>query len=243
MNTSNMNINTRRSFPVGGCLLCLIFLLTPALHADWLVTREGQRIQTEGPWKVKGRMVVFTSDRGTLSSIRLDEVDLEASEKATSPSAQSNPPGNGTGTAARRQRPSVMVLTNQDVARGEDGAVGAEGVAERLRLAQQLKDLTSALALVNWQDTPQGIRDVMETQFEWMMDRRIRDIRLSEVDVDTSLNKTVDGVVYEPNVDVTHEMVIEFIPDPDSKELTLSLYVGQILGSYFIAAARPAEGY
>lgn len=217
----------------------LLLAAAPAVQADWLVTREGQRIRTEGPWKVKGRMVVFTSDRGTLSSIRLDEVDLEASEQETARATRSAPSAEA--ATKGQPKPSVMILTNQDVARGEAGAVGAEGVVENLRLAHQLKNLTSALALVNWQDTPQGIRDVMETQFEWMMERRIRDIRLNEVDPDTTLTQTVDDVVYEPNVDVSHEMIIDFVPDPDSKELTLSLYVGDILGSYFIAAARPAE--
>ncbi len=228
----------RQTLPVVAFLLLAV---APAVEADWLVTREGQRIRTAGPWKVKGRTVVFTSDHGTLSSMRLEEVDLEASEQETTRMAQ-NAASREVNTEGHT-RPSVMTLTNQDVARGESGAVGAEGVVEKLRLAHQLKDLTSALALVNWQETPQGIRDVMETQFEWMMERRIRDIRLSEVSADTALNKTVDDVVYEPNVDVSHQLVIDFVPDPDSKELTLSLYVGDILGSYFIAAARPAEDF
>lgn len=51
--------------------------------ADWLVVREGGRIETRGGWKVQGKMVVFTRADGTLSSLRLSEVDLPASEQAT----------------------------------------------------------------------------------------------------------------------------------------------------------------
>lgn len=224
-------------------IILALWLIMPisASHADWLITQDGQRIQTQGDWKVKGRMVVFTSDRGTLSSIRLDEVDLEASEKMTANADRlASEPQTPEDTP---QRPSVMILTNEDIARGEGGAGGAEALVARLRQAHQFKDLPGTFSLVNWQDTPQGIRDVMETQFEWMMERRIRDIRLNEVVEDEALVKEVDGTTFEPNVDVSHEMVIDFIPDPDADELVLKLYVGELLGSHFIAAARPVEDY
>ncbi len=57
-------------------VLFLLAMTSPAA-ADWLVTKDGARIETEGPWKTKGAMVVFTSAKGTLSSLRLDEIDLE----------------------------------------------------------------------------------------------------------------------------------------------------------------------
>lgn len=65
--------------------LVLMGILAAAapLQADWLVTREGGRVETQGAWKVKGKLVVFTQVDGTLSSLRLTEVDLEASQKAT----------------------------------------------------------------------------------------------------------------------------------------------------------------
>lgn len=50
---------------------------------DVLVTRDGSQVETEGPWEVKGRLVVFHQPNGTLVSMRLSEVDLEASEEAT----------------------------------------------------------------------------------------------------------------------------------------------------------------
>ena len=43
------------------------------LQADWLVTRDGARIETKGAWKVDGRRVLFTVPNGTLSMIRTDE--------------------------------------------------------------------------------------------------------------------------------------------------------------------------
>lgn len=55
--------------------------------ADWLVTREGARVETRGPWQAKGKLLVFTLPDGKLSSLRLSEVDLEASRRATEEAA------------------------------------------------------------------------------------------------------------------------------------------------------------
>jgi len=53
-------------------------------RADWLVTREGGKVETRGPWQIKGTLVVFTrADDGSLSSLRATEVDLDASAKLT----------------------------------------------------------------------------------------------------------------------------------------------------------------
>jgi hypothetical protein len=63
-------------------LLLLLAAAAPA-GADWLVTRAGGRVETQGPWQVKGKLVVFKGANGTLASLRLAEVDLPASENAT----------------------------------------------------------------------------------------------------------------------------------------------------------------
>lgn len=94
-------------------LLILQILLATSASADWLQTQDGAKIETEGPWKVRGSMVVFTSPGGTLSSIRLSEVDLDASAIATVEakaveSAPPPPPVKGK---------AVLVLTDKDVAR------------------------------------------------------------------------------------------------------------------------------
>lgn len=57
-------------------------LLLPAA-ADWLVTRDGDRIETAGPWRVENRLVVFERPDGSYASMRLSELDLEASERLT----------------------------------------------------------------------------------------------------------------------------------------------------------------
>ena len=57
--------------------------LAGAALGDWLVTRDGHRIETEGPWRVEGARVLFHSLGGTLHSIELSEIDLEASRRLT----------------------------------------------------------------------------------------------------------------------------------------------------------------
>ena len=71
-----------------GLVPLLAVLLLPAggaspAGAEWLVTREGGRVEIQGKPQVKGKLVVFTRADGTLSSLRLAEVDLEASERVT----------------------------------------------------------------------------------------------------------------------------------------------------------------
>lgn len=63
--------------------IALIALCAGTAGADWLVMNDGSRLETRGAWKVKGPMVVFTLPNGTLSSLRADEIDLDASAVAT----------------------------------------------------------------------------------------------------------------------------------------------------------------
>jgi hypothetical protein len=80
-------------------------------HADWLVTREGGRVETKGPWQIKGKLVVFTrADDGVLASLRGTEVDLDASAKATADAkiqAAAPPP-------AEAPQKKIAVLTDKD---------------------------------------------------------------------------------------------------------------------------------
>ena len=52
---------------------------SPGEPADWLVTRAGERIEIDGPWRLEGERVYFRTSAGTLSVIRASELDLEAS--------------------------------------------------------------------------------------------------------------------------------------------------------------------
>ncbi|MBP9146586.1 MAG: hypothetical protein KBF21_11560 [Thermoanaerobaculia bacterium] len=72
----------RRSL-VGGSLWSLLFLLPAIAPADWLVLQTGERIETKGAWTVKGKQVVYTTPEKLLRSLRLSEVNLEASTQAS----------------------------------------------------------------------------------------------------------------------------------------------------------------
>ena len=107
------------------CFFAAWTMLASAAAADWLITADGRAIETRGPWKVEGRVVVFTDTTGALSSVRLDDVDLEASETAT---ADGGPRRTDPAPAAEpenSEREPVLVLTNADVPRGtEDRPAG-----------------------------------------------------------------------------------------------------------------------
>ncbi len=66
-----------------GAIVAALLLWSAAAEADWLVLRDGARLEVNGPWKISGRQVVFTAPDGKLSSLRADQVDLEASARAT----------------------------------------------------------------------------------------------------------------------------------------------------------------
>ena len=82
--------------PTAGLALALLLLFAPLAAADVLVTRDGARIATKGAWEVKGNQVLFHQPNGTLSALRLADVDLDAStaatEKAKNPPAPEPPP-------------------------------------------------------------------------------------------------------------------------------------------------------
>ncbi len=73
--------------------------LASGAAADWLVASDGSRIETTGPFKVEGKLVIFTLPNGTLGSLPLSEVDLEASRCADRASCRRRP-------ACRRAGPS-----------------------------------------------------------------------------------------------------------------------------------------
>ena len=90
-------------------------LLAAPLGADWLVTRDGGRVETDGPWTVKGRQVVFTLPSGTLASLRLDDVDLEASEAATAEVATGAKETEDGEPAMEESASPIAVITNDSL--------------------------------------------------------------------------------------------------------------------------------
>ena len=95
-----------------------VLLAAPAA-GDWLVMRDGTRLETDGAWEVKGRQVIFTRPGGALAALRLADVDLDASTEATEAAvAAEQAPGAPEATASVPQatrRPSRLVLTNDDI--------------------------------------------------------------------------------------------------------------------------------
>lgn len=75
-----MRNSTRwRASAIGAALL----VVAAGARADWLVLRDGSRLEVKGTWKVSGKQIVFTALDGKLSSLRTDLVDLDASARAT----------------------------------------------------------------------------------------------------------------------------------------------------------------
>ena len=110
--------------------------------AEHLVLNDGQRVETRGPWRVEGPLVVFTRAGGSFSSVRLSSVDLAASRAASAPPASAPPPA----PAESREAPAparkpVLVLTNKDVPR----AAGARGAAARLAEPEEARRLARRL--------------------------------------------------------------------------------------------------
>lgn len=126
-------------------LLVAAALAAAPAAADWLVMKDGGRIETKGPWSVEGRRVLFTQPNGTLSVLRADEVDLDQSAVVTAAeveaarkAAEPAPP------VAASTRPPVLRLTEKDIPPSpeEGGAVEGEAAAEGE--SQPAADLTVA---------------------------------------------------------------------------------------------------
>ncbi len=103
-------------------LITLVFVSLFALwpsgsHGDWLVTSEGEVIETRGPWHEKGASIVFTGANGVLSSLRSSAIDLEASRQLTRRGGPlENVEKTERSVKVERAQP-VLVLKDGDVAR------------------------------------------------------------------------------------------------------------------------------
>lgn len=125
--------------PTAAALAAALFALAAAApaSADWLVTRQGGRVETKGTWQTKGKLVVFTLPDGKLSSLRLSEVDLDASRRATeeAAAAQASPASPAPPAPPREAK---VVLTDESFrraappppAQAAPGDPGKEGDAE-----------------------------------------------------------------------------------------------------------------
>ena len=141
---------------------CIVAALP--VSGDWLIGRDGERIETRGPWKVKRSSVVFTAANGALSSLRLADVDLEASEKATAEAAA------GTSTPEPRadkpvKRSPVLVLTNDDVGRAAEPSVEETESSDEPEVAEPIATSSSQeesppIEVISWRSEERGTRGV-----------------------------------------------------------------------------------
>ena len=72
-------------FVRGVFFACVAFLLAAqgSARADWLVTVEGELIETQSEWRVVDGEVIFTGVDGEERRLALESVDLEASRETT----------------------------------------------------------------------------------------------------------------------------------------------------------------
>lgn len=112
----------RRPWALATTVLLAAFAAPAA--ADWLVTREGGRVETRGTWTVKGKQVVFTRADGQLASLRVADIDWAASEQATGKARETPPPEPA--PAAEEKKESRWVLTDSDFERSGHPAAPAE---------------------------------------------------------------------------------------------------------------------
>ena len=112
-------------------LLVAASLLASPAASDWLVTRDGSRIETLGPWQVKGSQVVFTLPGGRLSALRAADVDLEASGLATRAAASAAEAAEAAAEPAprTRSRRPVRAFTNDNLTRRPDAGPEGDPVA------------------------------------------------------------------------------------------------------------------
>lgn len=152
------------------CLLAgSLWMAAPApAAADWLVTRDGGRVETEGTWKVQGKRVVFTAKDGTLASLRLTEVDLDASRQATTAAEHSK--GERAAQAAAPPKKSVRVLTDKDfpkpapppVPEGTDPAAAPAAAGAAGESSPAAPPASNALQVANWNQERDAEHDLMK---------------------------------------------------------------------------------
>jgi len=96
--------------------------------ADWLVMKDGSgKVETKGPWEVRGATLVFTRPDGKLASLRTADVDLEASKAATETPAQ--PAASPAPAAKPEEKKAVLTITDKDVGHVDAAEIAAAEAA------------------------------------------------------------------------------------------------------------------
>lgn len=115
-----------RELLVGAAVL---FAAACPLAADWLVLKDGAgRVETKGPWELRGSQVVFHLPNGALSSLRARDVDLDASQQATAAAAAPAPSPSPAPAEPAAKKP-VVTYTDKDFAHFEPAPTPTARVA------------------------------------------------------------------------------------------------------------------
>lgn len=145
-----------------GIVLVACLCLVGSAAADWIVTTDGERIETRGPWTVDGRLIQLTLKNGELASMRVSSVDLEASRRLTESAAASaeegeTPPKKTTAEPPRRAKIS---LTDKDFTtiRRPRYTEGSEATEAEGETGEEASGEATALAVIASEDAqdPEG---------------------------------------------------------------------------------------
>ena len=174
-----------------------------AARADWLVLRDGARLETKGAWKVDGRRVLFTLPNGMLSTVRTDEVNLDQSALVTT---QAREVAAAPAVVVKEKKEPVLRLTEKDIppvgaaalaaAEKEGGAAGKEGEGKDA--------VTSPLEVISWEKTENSTGDGLEI-FGTIKNGGTNIITTPTLlvaiyDADGGLLASVDGEVNSPQI-------------------------------------------
>lgn len=160
-----------------GILAAMAAAGSPAA-GDWLVTRAGGRVETKGPWQVKGKLVVFTQADGSLASLRLTDVDLEASRKATSEATARKEKT----AAPEPPKKKLAVLTDQSFRKPPAASSATEAPPEE-----------------GAQPVPAGTGGGPVTVSAW---KRVDTPGSGGVEIQGTLHNTTDSLIVNPSVEV-----------------------------------------
>lgn len=119
-----------------------------AATADLLITKDGATIETDGPWRVDGRRVLFMLPNGQLSSLRTDELDLDRSALETARAAE---------VVEQRAELAAAPVGEPILRLGEDDLPkeeGSEAAEEEKRAAEAEAPKTPPLEIVTFEKMP-----------------------------------------------------------------------------------------
>ncbi len=136
-------------------------VLFPAA-ADWLVTRDGSQLETVGPWKVQNRLVVFKRPNGTFASLRLSDVDLDASKALSREMVEraARPP-KPQQAKERKTRKPVLRLTEKDLPAQQAEPQNEGETAEKEKKPDEKSKAQSALRVANWREVATGAGEAL----------------------------------------------------------------------------------